>query len=93
MPSKYRVLTDELFYPTDPDIVRRLKAGEKIGWDARRNKSVVKGDVVEDIPSVSVPGLLKAGWIEEVKPAPAAASRAEPHSAPNTALAAEGGNS
>ena len=90
--KSYRVLTEELSYPTDPDVVRRLKAGQNLGWDERKVKVVGLGAIVADIPEVSVPGLIKAGWIEEVKDTPVPVAR---HSAPNTptALAEEGGNS
>lgn len=63
--AKYRVLI-ELHYPTDPRVVRRLRDGEEIQMHHRHLKHVQPGEIVSDIPSVSVKGLLEAGWIEEV---------------------------
>lgn len=63
---RYRVLVDGLCYPTDPRILRRLAAGEKIPLGERRMcEPHSLGDVVEDLPRVSIPGLLRKGWIEE----------------------------
>lgn len=66
-PKRYRVLHGPLFYPTDPDIVRRLREGEEIRWFERENKEVAVGEIVSDIPPVSIPLLLEKHWIEEVK--------------------------
>ena len=65
--TQYRVLHGPLFYPTDPDIVRRLHEGESIRWGDRKHKEVPTGALVDDIPLVSIPILLEKGWIEEVK--------------------------
>jgi hypothetical protein len=65
MPKKYRALRG-LAYPTDPKIVKRLQAGEDIPWEERGCKEVAAGQVVDDIPSVSLAWLLDAGAIEEV---------------------------
>jgi len=63
--KRYRVLTG-LSYPTDPEIIRRIQAGEKIPMDQRGLKTVEAGRVVRDIPACSVPWLLQRGAIEEV---------------------------
>ena len=65
---RYRALVP-LFYPTDPDIVRRLQEGEAIRWDDRHHKEAAPGEIVDDIPLVSIPILLEKGWIEIVKEA------------------------
>lgn len=57
----------ELWYPTDARIVRRLRDGEDLPMHHRRLKHVAEGDIVSDIPTISVKGLLENGWIEEVK--------------------------
>lgn len=61
----YRAVVD-LFYPTDVAILRRLIAGEDMPLRVRGMKMVNAGDIVDDIPEVSVAGLLAAGRIEEV---------------------------
>jgi len=64
---KYRVRVSGLTYPTDPRILRRLAAGERIPLSERRMcRPHEIGEVVEDIPKASTAGLIKAGWIEEV---------------------------
>ena len=63
--KRYRVLRG-LSYPTDPKVIRRLLAGERVPWEERRMKVVDVGVVVNDIPAVSVPGLLARGAIEAV---------------------------
>lgn len=66
MPSKrYRALTG-MSYPTDPKVVARLKRGENVPWEERKAKEVAAGEIVADIPAVSVPWLLEQGHIEEV---------------------------
>lgn len=68
MPVKrYRVLRGPLFYPTDPDIVRRLREGEELKWFERKNKEAATGQIVDDIPAMSIPILLEKCWIVEVK--------------------------
>ena len=62
----YRTLV-ELFYPTDPRILRRLQAGENLPMRERRMKHVPAGSIVDDIPAESVAGLLAAGRIAEVQ--------------------------
>lgn len=54
-----------LNYPTDPQIIARLQAGENIPFEERGLKWVEEGEVVDDIPEVSVPWLLEQGLIEE----------------------------
>ncbi len=63
--TKYRVNVG-LSYPTDARIVQRLKSGENIAWGARHVKEVAPGEIVEDIPDVSVKALLAKGVIEVV---------------------------
>lgn len=66
--AKYRALRD-LWYPTDARIIRRLRDGEEIPMHHRHLKKVIAGEIVDDIPNVSVKGLLANGWIEEVSDA------------------------
>lgn len=65
MKKRYRALVG-LAYPADPAIIKRLQAGEQIPMDQRGMKEVPAGAVVDDIPAVSLPGLLARGRIEEV---------------------------
>ena len=77
MTVHYRALR-ALYYPTDPAIVKRLVAGENLRMGERQMREVEAGTIVEDLPEVSVPGLLKAKWIErlpEEEPRPAASRR------------------
>ena len=65
--KKYRVLVSGLSYPIDSRILRRLAAGEEIPLSQRKMCRPHRiNDIVDDIPKVSIPGLIKAGWIEEV---------------------------
>lgn len=90
--TKYRVLTDELIYPTDPDVIRRLRAGENLGWGDRGKQHVAhQGDLVEDVPTASIKGLLAAKWIEEIEeeaPRTRATRHAEPE--PDTPVVGRG---
>ena len=61
----YRALVD-LFYPTDPDTLQALRDGTHVPLRARRMKHVGVGEVVSDIPTESIAGLLAKGRIEEV---------------------------
>ncbi len=63
--TKYRVNVG-LSYPTDARIVQRLKSGENIAWGARHVKEVAPGEIVEDIPEMSVKALLAKGVIEVI---------------------------
>lgn len=65
MASRYRALVG-LSYPTDPDVVRRLQAGERVSPEELRLRHVDRGEVVDDIPEVSVSWLLQTGAIEPV---------------------------
>ena len=66
----YRALVD-LWYATDPAAIARIRAGEKkVPWGERRERHVYAGQIANDLPAVSVPGLLEKGWIEEVAPSP-----------------------
>lgn len=65
---KYRVLASGLCYPTDPRIIRRLQAGENIPMAQRGMCEPHRiGDIVDDVPKASVPGLLAKGWLELVQ--------------------------
>jgi len=64
-PRRYRVLT-AISYPTDPEIVKRILAGERIPFEERGLWEAPAGAVVDDVPAVSVPWLLAQGLIEEV---------------------------
>lgn len=63
--THYRALAP-LSYPTDPRIVARLLAGDTVPFAQRRLRHVARGEVVADIPAVSVPWLLEQSLIEEV---------------------------
>lgn len=64
-PKQYRALTG-LSYPTDPSVIARLAAGERLTREERGVlKEVGSGDVVSDIPTHSLPWLLEQGLIEE----------------------------
>ena len=65
--TAYRALR-ELRYPTDPEIVARLVAGENPPLRARHMKTVAAGMAVDDLPAESIPLLLEKGWIEEAYP-------------------------
>lgn len=62
----YRALVD-LFYPTDPAIVEAIAKGENPPMRSRGMRHVAAGEVVDDIPTASIAGLLAKGRIEEVK--------------------------
>ncbi len=65
---KYRVLVSGLQYPTDPRVLRRLEAGEKIPLRQRRMcEPHAVGDIVDDVPKASLPVLLSKHWIEPVE--------------------------
>ena len=71
--KRWRVLADDLSYPTDPAVIRRLARGESLTEAERGAKVVVKGAIVDDIPEQSIAACLAQGWIEDVdKPAPKA---------------------
>lgn len=63
---KYRALTT-IEYPTDPAIITRLRAGENLRFRDRKVKRLKPGDIADDIPARSIPGLLRRGEIEAVK--------------------------
>jgi len=62
--GRYRVKVG-LNYPTDPAIDKRLRAGEEIPWEERGLRRVEPGDVVDDLPALSIPWLLRDGLIED----------------------------
>lgn len=64
--ARYRALRN-LKYPTDPGVIRRLAAGENLPFKERgKLKRVETGQIVTDLPAVSIPVLLAKGWIEAV---------------------------
>lgn len=70
--KRYRALMG-LSYPTDPNAIKRIiearDRGERLPWEERGPiKEVKAGEIVDDIPAVSVPHLLERGRIEEVEP-------------------------
>lgn len=65
--TAYRALR-ELRYPTDPEIIAKLVAGENPPLRARHMKVVAAGIVVDDLPAESIPVLIEKGWIEEAHP-------------------------
>ncbi len=67
--QRYRALTG-LTYPADPRIIKRIQAGERIPFEERALKRAAEGEIVDDIPEVSVPWLLEQNLIELVKEAP-----------------------
>ena len=64
-PKRYEAQV-ELSYPTNPGIIARIQDGEKIPFEQRETKQIQAGDIVSDIPSVSIPWLLEQGLIKEV---------------------------
>ena len=62
---RYRALTG-ISYPTDPKVIKRILSGELVPFEERGVKEVAAGQVVDDIPAVSVPWLLDQNLIEEV---------------------------
>jgi len=55
-----------LSYPTNPNIIRRLVAGEDIPVEERGMKDVKPGEVVNDVPAVSQGWLLESNAIVAV---------------------------
>lgn len=66
MKKRYRVKVG-LNYPTDPAIDARLRAGEQIPWEDRGMRRAEPGQIVDDIPPLSVPWLIEQGVIEEIE--------------------------
>ena len=65
--GRYRALV-ALEYPTDTATIRRIRAGEDIPPSQRRGvREVNAGEVIDDVPAVSVPWLLEQGLIEAVE--------------------------
>lgn len=68
---RYRVLIPSgIEYPTDPDLIKQIKAGANPGLEHRGHKRVPCGRIADDIPRESIPILLKKKWIELVEDAP-----------------------
>jgi hypothetical protein len=70
--SRYEVLVG-LSYPTDPDIITRIQSGAHVPLHERRARRAEPGEIVSDIPAMSVPWLLERGIIR-----PAGAASAAP---------------
>ena len=68
-PKKYRVTKQagEISFPTDREVIERIKDGERVPFDERGMKTVKAGKTTTEIPPESVPWLLEQGLIEEVK--------------------------
>lgn len=64
--SKHRVLNTAISYPTSADVIARLIAGEQIPIEERGMVTRVAGDIVDDIPDISVEHLIAEGAIEAV---------------------------
>lgn len=67
---RYRILNPEISYPTDASIIARLLAGDDIPIEDRGIVRRTAGEIVDDIPEVSVAGLLADGDIEIVVDTP-----------------------
>lgn len=74
--GRYRVLVG-LNYPTDPDVLRRILAGAHVPDHARQARRAEPGDVVDDIPEVSIAACLASGYIERADGAPLTPKRRE----------------
>jgi hypothetical protein len=66
--AEYEVVVG-INYPTSPDAIKRILAGEYVPAHERKNKRAEPGQVVSDIPSCSVPWLLEQGQIRRRQPA------------------------
>ena len=66
-PQRYRALRT-LYYPTDPEVLRRLAKGENLRMSERQHTKAPEGEIVDDLPEASIPVLLRKGWIERVTP-------------------------
>jgi len=53
-----------LIYMADDDQIAAMARGDRIPLAERAWKEAPAGAIVTDLPAVSVPGLLAAGWIE-----------------------------
>ena len=62
----YRALVG-LSYPTEKAILDRIIKGEKVPFAERNSKEVSAGEIVSDIPDISIHWLLEQHKIEEVK--------------------------
>lgn len=75
-PEQYRVLTEELNWPADPAVIRRLLAGESIPMDQRGEiRTARQGEIVSDVPAGSVGWLVEQGLIDPVASAQPATTR------------------
>ena len=68
--TRYRALVP-LYYRTDPAVIRRVKAGEKVPFAESKIRTCKAGALVNDLPRESVAGLLRKKWIEAVEEPPA----------------------
>ena len=70
--EKYEVLV-EVDYPTDPDVIKRLLAGEQVPAEEQGRVTrtpAAEGEppvIVDDIPACSAAWLLEGGIIRKVK--------------------------
>ena len=62
--TRYRALTG-LAYATNAAAIERIQKGEEVSLEERDIVEASAGDVVTDIPAVSIPWLLEQGLIEE----------------------------
>lgn len=74
--TPYRVTSvrSALLILTDDDQLARLVAGEYIPHEERKTRRAPSGEIVRDLPTISVPSLLASGKIEPVEDAPAPAA-------------------
>ena len=59
MSTKTYLVNAGMNYPTDIKIISRIAAGEHVPSEARNEKRVEIGDLVNDIPAPLIPDLLK----------------------------------
>lgn len=63
--KRLRAVVD-LWYPTDPDIIARLLAGENLRWGERGVRRVRAGEFCDDLPIGSRAVQIAKGRVEEV---------------------------
>ena len=64
--AKQYLIKQTLWYPTDKAVIARLKAGENLPIKERGPiRQAEPGEIVSDLPLVSIPGLLEHDYIEE----------------------------
>ena len=62
---QYRALKN-LLYTTSKDdaVIQKLRRLETVSRAEAAWKEIEVGDIVDDLPALSIPGLLENGWIE-----------------------------